>query len=132
MPFLSLPSHLSCLLLTLKLKAYAIYSLSKLLPEAQKNGSIQRSLEIYNSALSLAQAGLTAQHWLRLQLSLDTATIYMKHLKESNCALDIANRAFDGAVHMMNDINSKSTDNYEAILIILQNLRDLIAQLNPH
>jgi len=135
MPFLSLPVHLSCHLLTLKLQAYSIYSLSKLLPnEAQmKHEHIQRSLEIYNSALNLAQANLTAHHWLRLQLSLDTATIYMKNLKQSKCALDIANKAFDGAVHMMTDINSKSNnDKYEDILIILQNLRDLIAQLNPH
>jgi len=135
MPFLALPAHLSCHLLTLKLQAYSIYSLSKLLPnEAQmKHEHIQRSLEIYNSALNLAQANLTAHHWLRLQLSLDTATIYMKNLKQSKCALDIANKAFDGAVHMMTDINSKSNnDKYEDILIILQNLRDLIAQLNPH
>jgi len=132
MPFLSLPPHLSCLLLTLKLNAYAIHSSSKLLPEAQKNEHIQRSLEIYNNALSLAQANLTPHHWLRLQLSLDIATVYTKNLKQSKTALDIANKAFDGAVHMMTDINSKSSDNYEAILIILQNLRDLIAQLNPH
>jgi len=119
----------SCLLLTLKLKGFSLLSLSKLQLDSQKQGYIQLSLDTYQRALNLAQENLIAHHWLCLQLSLDTATIYVKHFRHPKKALDIANKAFDGAIQVMTDINTKEQDNYTDALIILQKIRDFIAKL---
>jgi len=89
---------------------------------------IQKSVDIYNSALCLARDNLTPHHHLLLQLSLDTANIYVKHLKQFKIARDIANKTFDDAINTMSDINS-SSNTYEGALALLQKIRDLITKI---
>jgi hypothetical protein len=127
-PFLNLKPNLNSRLLVQQLKASAFHYLGKIQPEPHRNEMIQKSVDIYNSALTLARDSLTPHHHLLLQLSLDTANIYVKHLKQFKLARDIANKTFDDAINTMSDINSSPTT-HEAALSLLQKIRDLIGKI---
>jgi len=108
------------------MKAYAFYYLGKLDEDSKaKEQHMNSSLELYQLGLNLAQENLLAHHWLRLQLSLDVANVYIKYFKQQKIAFEIANKAFDAAIYMMTDINEKPDINYERVLVILQKMRDL-------
>jgi len=107
------------------MKAYAFYSLGKLDEDSKGKEHMNSCLELYQLGLSLAQENLLANHWLRLQLSLDVANVYIKYFKQHKIAFEIANKAFDAAIYMMTDMNDKPGINYECVLVILQKMRDL-------
>jgi hypothetical protein len=128
LPFLNLKPNLNSRLLVQQLKASSFRYLAKIQSDSNHNEMIQKSSDLYNSALCLARDNLTPHHHLLLQLSLDTANIYVKHLKQFKMARDIANKTFDDAINTMSDITS-SPSTYEGALSLLQKIRDLIGKI---
>jgi len=125
LPFLNLKPNLNSRLIVQQLKASAFRYLAKIQSDSEM---IQKSLDLYNSALSLARDNLTPHHHLILQLSLDTANIYVKHLKQYKMARDLSNKTFDDAINTMSDITSSPTT-HEVTLSLLQKIRDLIGNI---
>jgi len=112
-------------LLAYKIQADYMRYLLKITPECQPSSKI---LELYKNAVALAEEKLSPCHHLSLQLALDLSTLYFKVLNQSTVAHQVASKAFDSAIKMMNDV-TQSGDKYSDSIVILQRIRDLITIL---
>lgn len=117
-----------CRLLGYKIQADYMRYLLKITPECQRSDSPSKILELYKTARALAEEKLPPCHHLSLQLALDLSTIYFKVFNRSTEARDVASKAFDSAIKVMNDV-TQSVDKYSESIVILQRIRDLITLL---
>jgi len=118
-----------CRLLAYKIQADYHRYLLKINPdEAHRSEYTTKILELYKTALPLAVEKLPPCHHLSLQLALDLSTFYFKDLNQIKTAYEIASKAFDGAIKVMNDA-TQCIDKYSESIVVLQRIRDLITLL---
>jgi len=120
-----------CRVLVQKLQADSLRLLLRLYPESQRLERGQTVLEMYQTALVLAQEKLTSCHYLTLQLSLDVGSLCFKVLGRTKMAQEILSKAFDGAIRAISNDNV-TIDKYSESIIVLQKIRDFIAVLGAH
>jgi len=118
-----------CRLLAYKIQADHMRCLLKINPdEAKRLEYTSKIHELYKTALPLAEEKLPLCHHLSLQLALDLSTFYFKVLNQNKTAYEVASKAFDGAIKVMNDA-MRCIDKYSESIVVLQRIRDLITLL---
>jgi len=94
--------------------------LAEFTTESQRSAASESSLKAYKAALECAN-NLMATHPIRLGLALNFSVFYYEILNSPTEACQLAKKAFDDAIAML---DSLSEDSYKDATLILQLLRD--------
>jgi len=89
--------------------------------EARKNAASKSQLEGYEKAMDVCNEELPPTDPIRLGLSLSWSVFYYEILNETATAVEIAKKAFDGAIGRLDDLDE---DSYKDCTVITQLLKN--------
>jgi len=104
-----------------KMKGDYYRYLAEFTTESQRKVASEDSLIAYKAALDVAEKDLATTHPIRLGLALNFSVFYYEILNSPDRACQLAKKAFDDAISML---DSLSEDAYKDATLILQLLRD--------
>ncbi|XP_061822995.2 14-3-3 protein beta/alpha-1-like [Nerophis lumbriciformis] len=105
----------------LKMKGDYFRYLAEVASGEDKENIIQNSQKAYQQALDISYKEMDATHPIRLGLALNFSVFYYEIVNSPNQACDLAKKAFDEAIAMLDSLNSES---YKDSTLIMQLLRD--------
>ncbi|XP_051245952.1 14-3-3 protein beta/alpha-like [Dicentrarchus labrax] len=105
----------------LKMKGDYYRYLAEVSGEEEKKSSIQNSEEAYQKAYDISSKEMAPTHPIRLGLALNFSVFYYEITNSPEKACNLAKKAFDEAISMLDSFNS---DSYKDSTLIMQLLRD--------
>ena len=86
-----------------------------------RSQSADNSLGAYTNAQKISESELAPTNPIRLGLLLNFSVFYFEIMDQKEIAIDLAKRAFDGAITELDDL---SEDSYKEATVIMQLLRE--------
>ncbi|XP_076610403.1 14-3-3 protein zeta-like [Chaetodon auriga] len=105
----------------LKMKGDYFRYLAEVATDEDKCGIITNSKDAYQQAFDISTAEMPPTHPIRLGLALNFSVFYYEIVNSPDDACNLAKKAFDDAIAMLDSLNSES---YKDSTLIMQLLRD--------
>ena len=105
----------------MKMKGDYLRYLAEIQKESDEKDSINSAREVYQDAWNISEKELESTHPIHLGLALNFSVYYFEILDDKVKACDLAKKAFDDAISMLDNLKEES---YKDSTLIMQLLRD--------
>jgi len=105
----------------MKMKGDYLRYLAEIQKESDEKDSINNARQVYQDAWDISEKELESTHPIHLGLALNFSVYYFEILDDKVKACDLAKKAFDDAISMLDNLKEES---YKDSTLIMQLLRD--------